>query len=121
MKLLFLSAGQLLALVACLQPNSSSKTPTLPLSSDLTFNFDLLIPLGLALTGGSNISPVLGVANNVEPGNMTSYYEEFYKLANYTKRQAEDAENTYDPINVRDGWFSTANYFRRADFFIHQD
>ena len=126
MKLLFLSAAQLLALVACLQPasgasNSSSKTPTLPLSSDSTFNFDLLIPLGLALTGGSDISPVLGVANNVEPRNMTSYYEEFYKLANYTKRQAEDAENAYDPINVRDSWFSTANYFRRADFFIHQN
>lgn len=121
------AAAQLLAAVACLQlasgasNYSSSKAPTLPLNSDSTFNFDFLIPLGLALTGGSDISPVLGVANNVEPGNMTSYYEEFYKLANYTKEQAEDPENAYDPINVRDTWFSTANYFRRADFLIHQN
>ena len=121
------TAAQLLAAVACLQlasgasNYSSSEAPTLPLSSDSTFNFDLLIPLGLSLTGGSDISPVLGVANNIEPGNMTSYYEEFYKLANYTKEQAEDPENAYSPINVRDTWFSTANYFRRADFFIHQN
>lgn len=124
----YVSAAQLLAAVVYLylQPafgvsNSSSKAPTLPLSSDSAFNFDLLIPLGLALTGGSDISPVLGVANNVEPGNMTSYYEEFYKLANYTKHQAEDPENAYDAINVRDTWFSTANYVRRADFLIHQN
>ncbi|MDI1492949.1 MAG: hypothetical protein OHK93_004733 [Ramalina farinacea] len=127
MKLTSTSAAHLLAAVVYLylQPasgaNNSSKAPTLPLSSDSTFNFDLLIPLGLALTGGSDISPVLGVANKVEPGNMTSYYEEFYKLANYTKQQAEDPENAYDAINVRDTWFSTANYFRRADFFIHQN
>ncbi|KAL6250070.1 hypothetical protein RBB50_002371 [Rhinocladiella similis] len=129
MKVVSISPIQLLAAVVCLQPasgasnssSSSSKAPTLPLSSDSTFNFDFLIPLGLALTGGSDISPVLGVANIVEPGNMTSYYEEFYKLANYTKKQAEDPENAYDPINVRDTWFSTSNYFRRADFLIHQN
>ena len=128
MKLISIStAAQLLAAVTCLQlasgasTSSSSKAPTLPLSSDSTFNFDFLIPLGLALTGGSDISPVLGVVNNVEPGNMTSYYEEFYKLANYTKDQAEDPENAYDLTNVRDTWFSTANYFRRADFLIHQN
>lgn len=62
---------------------------------------------------------MLGVANNAEPGNMTSYYEQFYKLANHTKRQAEDYDNAYDPVNVQDTWLSTANYFRRADFFIH--
>lgn len=125
MKLTSVSFAQLLAATALLQPTSSasnsSQEPTLPLSSDSTFNFDLLTPLGLAISGGADISPVLGVAKNIEPGNMTSYYEEFYKLANSTKKQAEDPQNAYDPINVRDTWFSASNYFRRVDAYIHRN
>jgi predicted alpha/beta hydrolase len=50
---------------------------------------------------------------------MASYSEQCYELANHTKAQAESPENAYDPINVRDTWFSAAQYFRRADFYLH--
>ncbi|KAI4221159.1 MAG: hypothetical protein LQ349_007914 [Xanthoria aureola] len=61
------------------------------LSEDQSFPFELLVPLT----------------------------EVFWELANQTQAQAEDPEIAYDTINVRDSWFSTATYFRRADFYLH--
>lgn len=52
---------------------------------------------------------------------MTSFSNQFYKLANSTKAQAENSDNSFDPINVRDTWFSAAQYFRRADFYGHRN
>jgi hypothetical protein len=101
--------------------NSSDNSPTLELSPDSNFNFNLIIALGNALTGGADIGPVLGVAKNLIPGDFDAYSEEWYKLANATKAQAEDPENAFDPVNVRDTWFSAAHYFRRADENIHKD
>lgn len=99
--------------------NGTENAPTLQLSTDSAFNFQFLIALGDALTGGSDIAPVLGAAKNIKPGDMASYSEVFFKLANDTKAEAEDQGNAYDPVNVRDTWFSAAQYFRRADFYLH--
>ncbi|KAJ9300230.1 hypothetical protein DTO271G3_2347 [Paecilomyces variotii] len=101
--------------------NTTSNDPVLLLSSDETFHFNLLIALGDAVAGGSDIAPVLGAAKNIQAGNMTSYSEVFYELANRTKAQAENPDNAYESVNVKDTWFSAANYFRRADFFIHEN
>lgn len=99
--------------------NTTDSNPTFSLSTDSAFNFQYLIALGNALTGGSDIGPVLGAAKNIKAGDMVSYSHEFHKLANKTKAEAEDPENAYDPTNVRDTWFSASHYFRRADFYLH--
>lgn len=95
--------------------------PTYLLGNDTAFNSEYLVALQNSLTGASDISPVLGVVKNIKPGDFDSFYEEFYKLANETKAQAEDPYNGYDPINVRDAWFSASQYYRRADVYIHRD
>ncbi|KAL3493517.1 Alpha/Beta hydrolase protein [Aspergillus germanicus] len=100
---------------------STDDLPTLELSPDSNFNFNLVIALGNTLTSGADIGPVLGVAKNLIPGDFDAYSEEWYKLANLTKAQAEDPENAFDPVNVRDTWFSASHYFRRADENIHED
>lgn len=97
----------------------TANSPLLLLSNDSTMNFDLLTPLGESITGGGDIGPILGAAKDIKAGNMTSFSEVFYKLANDTKAQAEDPENAYDPLNVRDTWFSAASYFRKADGYLH--
>lgn len=94
-------------------------SPMLLLSNDSTMNFDLLTPLGQAITGGADVGPVLVVAKSTEAGNMTSFTDVFYKLANDTKAQAQDPDNGCDPINVRDTWFSASGYFRKADNYGH--
>jgi hypothetical protein len=42
--------------------NNTDNYPTLQLSTDSAFNFQFLIALGDAITGGADIAPVLGVA-----------------------------------------------------------
>lgn len=119
MKLSILTSS-LLAALASATANQTNIYPTLQLSTDTAFNFEFLTALRNSLTGGSDIGPVLGVAQAIKPGNMTSYAEEFLKLAQHTKAQAQDPENAYDPANVRDTWFSASHYFRRADVYLHR-
>ncbi len=97
----------------------TSNSTMLLLSNDSTMNYDLLGPLGTSTTGGGDVGPILGAAKAIEAGNMTSFFEVFNKLAFDTKAAAEDADNAADPVNVRDTWFSTAAYFRRADVYLH--
>ncbi|KAJ5115040.1 hypothetical protein NUU61_000799 [Penicillium alfredii] len=98
---------------------STAHSPMLLLSNDSTMNFDLLTPLGESITGGGDVGAILGAAKDIKAGNMTSFSEVFYKLANDTKAQAEDPENASDPVNVRDTWFSAASYYRKADGYLH--
>ena len=98
-----------------------SRFPTLQLSNDTHFNFQLLTSLGIAIAGGADINPILGIAQDIIPGNRTSFSQHFQELAFTTKAQAEDPANAYDPINVRDTWFSTSNYFRNADTYNRRD
>ncbi|KAI9042364.1 alpha/beta hydrolase family protein [Aspergillus affinis] len=117
--------GPLLATIAygraAVATNSTEKAPTLQLSTSAEFNFQLLIALGDATSGGADIGPVLGAANEIRAGDMAHFSRQFYRLANSTKAQAEDPENAFDPINVRDTWFSASQYFRRADFYGHHN
>ncbi|KAF4460672.1 hypothetical protein FALBO_12539 [Fusarium albosuccineum] len=101
--------------------NTDQGPPTFQLGNDTAFNFEYLVALQNSLSGGSDIGPVLGVVKTIKPGDFDSYHEEFYKLANATKAQAQDPENAYDPINVGDSWFSASHYFRRADVYIHRN
>lgn len=120
MRLSILTSPLLAALVSA-AANQTNTYPTLQLSTDTAFNFEFLTALRNSLTGGSDIGPVLGVAQAIKPGNMTSYADEFLKLAKHTKAQAQDPENAYDPANVRDTWFSASHYFRRADVYLHRN
>lgn len=100
---------------------SDKSPPTFQIGNDTGFNFEFIVALQNARTGGSDIGPVLGAAKDIKPGDFDSYEEVFYELANATKAQAEDPENAYDPVNVRDSWFSASHYYRRTDVYIHRD
>lgn len=100
---------------------TDASPPTLQLSDDTAFSSEFHVALQNSLSGGADISPVLGAAKNIKPGDFDSYHQEFYKLANATKAQAEDPVNAYDSVNVRDTWFSASQYFRRADVYIHRN
>ncbi|KAK5054441.1 hypothetical protein LTR84_001331 [Exophiala bonariae] len=99
----------------------SNDLPTLALSEDDTFNFDLLGPLAQAVYSGGDVSPILAVAKQLDAGDFSTYTDAFYALANETKARAEDPRYAHDPVNVRDTWFHAAAYFRRADTYLHDD
>ncbi|EFX05053.1 dipeptidyl aminopeptidase [Grosmannia clavigera kw1407] len=115
----FLNSSAPLLLIA--QFATAFDIPTLPLSTDASFNFELLIPLSSATTGGGDIAEVLSAAKNIKAGDFESFSLTFWELADRTKTRALEEEIAYDPINVRDSWFSAAKYFRRADFYLHGD
>lgn len=112
---LAMMAGSLAAAGA----NSTEEYPTLQLSTSSEFNFKLIGVLGDALTGGSDIAPILGISKDIKAGDMVDFGTQFQNLAISTKAQAESPENAFDPVNVRDTWFSAAQYFRNADFYNH--
>ncbi|KAJ5345985.1 hypothetical protein N7452_003989 [Penicillium brevicompactum] len=112
---LAMMAGSLAAAGA----NSTEEYPTLQLSTSSEFNFELIGVLGDALTGGSDIAPILGISKDIKAGDMVDFGTQFQNLAISTKAQAESPENAFDPVNVRDTWFSAARYFRNADFYNH--
>lgn len=93
--------------------------PVLLLNNDTSFHFNILAGLGNAIYSGGDIAPILGAAKDITPGDMESFVDHFAALATHTKKQAEDPDNGYDPVNVRDTWFSASSYFRMADAFLH--
>ena len=105
------------SLVAAAQ--NTDNEPILLLNNDTSFHFNILAGLGNAIHSGGDIGPILGAAKDIIPGDMESFVDHFTALAIHTKEQAEDPDNGYDPVNVRDTWFSASSYFRMADFFLH--
>ena len=111
-------AGLALACLFSQMLFAQSIYPTVQLSDDVSMNFQLLTALGIAIAGGADINPILGIAQDIIPGNRSSFSEQFQRLAHATKAVAEDPEIANDPVNVRDTWFSVANYFRNADTYV---
>lgn len=108
-----------ISLSSLARAQSEDEHPMLLLSEDESFHFEILGPMAEAIYGGADVGPVLGAAKNITAGDFDSFSEVFYSLANQTKAEAEDPLNAYDPINVRETWFSASTYFRRADFYLH--
>ena len=98
---------------------SNSVVNTLALSSDSTFQFQLLLVNGLATYHGSDTNDVLKTALYIEPGNFESFAEAFQTLAAQTKAKADATVAQSDALNARDTYFAAASYYRSADFFLH--
>ncbi|KAK4580550.1 hypothetical protein LTR86_000753 [Recurvomyces mirabilis] len=99
-------------------PNDTQDRPSR--SADGDFSFNPLSSLGLSIGHGADIAPILGVAQIIESGNFTSYSHNLWALANETKAAATKAESQSDATNARDTCFIAANYFRNADFYLHE-
>ena len=98
---------------------TSRKVETWALSSDDTFQFQLLLLNGLATFHGSDTNDVLKTALYIEPGNFQSFSWAFDDLARQTHERAYLTELQSDAVNARDLYFAAASYYRAADFFLH--
>lgn len=88
----------------------------LQLSSNHTFNFELLRVMGAARSFGADIGELLRVATQIEAGNFESWHDAFYALAEHVAAQVPG--DRY-PVSARNALFRAASYYRSADFFIH--
>ena len=88
------------------------------LSSDRTFDFNLLRWHGLAPYRGSDVAEMHDVADRINPGDFESWYREFVSLAEHVEQEGW-RELGSSPITRRDRAFRAASYYRAADFFLH--
>jgi dienelactone hydrolase len=88
------------------------------LSSDPTFDFNLLRWLGTASYRGADIAELLDVAKRIVPGDFESWHREFLALAQRVEREGWGTDRS-SPVTVRDRAFRAAAYYRAADFFLH--
>jgi dienelactone hydrolase len=88
------------------------------LSSDRTFDFNLLRWHGLAPYRGTDVAEVLDVAGRIVPGDFESWHREFFALAQHVEQEGWSGLPA-SPITRRDRAFRAASYYRAADFFLH--
>lgn len=99
--------------------NSTGADPMYQLSKDSDFHFEILRALGLAPYEGSDIGEVLIAANQINPGDMESFYNAFHSLATRVHSQSRAIDKTQNPTSARNAFFRASSYFRSADFFLH--
>jgi len=89
------------------------------LSSDRTFDFNLLRWHGLAPYRGTDIAEMLDVADRIVPGDFESWHREFFALAERVEHEGWADGIAASPVTQRDRAFRAASYYRAADFFLH--
>jgi dienelactone hydrolase len=88
------------------------------LSSDRTFDFNLLRWHGLAPYRGTDVAEMLAVADRIIPGDFESWHREFIALAQQVAQEGW-REDRSSAVTLRDRAFRAASYYRAADFFLH--
>lgn len=89
---------------------------TTRLSTDDNFHFEVLRILAHTRYGGADVGEVLATAYQVKPGDLESWYSNWYARA---ERVLAHAETLTEPVSIRDTMFRASTYFRAADFFLH--
>ncbi|KAJ6442276.1 2,6-dihydropseudooxynicotine hydrolase [Purpureocillium lavendulum] len=89
------------------------------LSSDVTFNYEILRVLAVAPYQGSDVGEVLDAAAEIQPGDFESFYRAFSKAADRVHKIANAIDAHKHPVSARNARFREATYYRSADFFLH--
>lgn len=89
------------------------------LSTDSTFDFELLRVLSSARDRGADIAEVLDAASRITPGDFESWSREFVALAEQVRVEGDRAGPVASSVTLRDRAFRAASYYRAADFFLH--
>ncbi|MFI6324913.1 alpha/beta hydrolase family protein [Nonomuraea sp. NPDC050556] len=80
---------------------------------DHTFWYETLRSFGHITYGGADFGEVLATAKRIVEGDYQSWYDEWLALAERVESQATHG------VSARDAYLRAANYYRTAEFFIH--
>lgn len=100
-------------------PGPSSNHTMLQLSSDVTFNYEILRVLAVSSYQGADVSEVLDAAGQIRPADFESWYQQFSKAAKRVHSIANSVDSCKHPVSARNTLFREATYWRSADFFLH--
>jgi pimeloyl-ACP methyl ester carboxylesterase len=88
---------------------------------DPQFDFELLRTMGQTTYGGAELGECLATARRVVEGDYDSWYREWSATAEWVEAQGEAALAGGHRVSARDAFLRSANYFRTAEFFLHDD
>ena len=89
--------------------------------ADETFAFELLRTMGHAAAGAADIGECLAAASRMQDGDVESWHREWLALADRVRREAEDSAAGGHAVSARGGFLRASNYYRAAEFFLHED
>ena len=101
--------------------NTNSTASMYQLSTDSEFHFVLTTILANSNGQGAATGEVLRLANQIEPGNFTSWYNEFKYMADQIHSLAQSADAARFPVSAREAYFRSAAYYRFAPFFLRRN
>jgi dienelactone hydrolase len=90
------------------------------LSTNSSFNFNLLRWLGTSAYHGADVAEVLDLADRLAAGDFGSWHREFLSLADRVAGEGWQ-DRPASPVTRRDRAFRAAAYYRAADFYLHGD
>jgi dipeptidyl aminopeptidase/acylaminoacyl peptidase len=70
---------------------------------------------------GADIGECLNTGYRIKEGDDESWYREWLKTAQFTEKIAEKSLTKGHNVSARDTYLRASNYYRTAEFFIHQD
>lgn len=88
--------------------------------NDTSFWFETLRVLGATSYGGADIGEVLTTAQAITPGDYDSWYDEWLAVGDRVAAEAEKARAAGHLVSARDGLLRASNYYRSADFYLHE-
>lgn len=87
---------------------------------DSSFWYETLRMLGHTAYGGSDIGEVLTTAQAITAGDYDSWHDQWLATADRVATEAEKALAAGHFISARDGLLRANNYYRSAEFYLHE-
>ena len=88
---------------------------------DHTYSFEMLRTLSYTVEKGADIGECLNTGYRITDGDDESWCREWLKTAQFTEKIAEKSLTNEHKVSAREAYLRASNYYRTAEFFIHQD
>lgn len=88
---------------------------------DDAFWYETLRSFGHIAYGGADFGEVLATARRITEGDYDGWHDAWRATADWVAEQAEHSHARGHRVSARDGYLRASNYYRCAEFFLHED
>ena len=85
------------------------------------YSLEMLRTLSHTAYNGADIGECLSTGYKIKEGDDENWYREWLKTAQFTEKIAEKSLTNEHKVSAREAYLRASNYYRTAEFFIHQD
>jgi len=87
--------------------------------SDAEMDFQLIRQLGSTAYGGASVGECLAIAERIRDGIPSSWVEEFAKLAQIQKTDADERAVKGHRVSAREQYLKACNSYRAAEYYTN--